>query len=255
MTLPYRPISRIVRAPFEPQHYYALLNMVRVYENPLHTIARYFFGHGQLPVQLGIRTPLGIVRPWIYHAQDLLTANLIFCREDYRAEASIRTVLDIGSNIGLSGLYFLSRNDLCRCYLFEPVPQNVARLIRNLHGFESRYVLREAAVAETSGVVDFRIEPTGIYGRIFDGVSGPTIKVQCVSVNDVIENILSCTDHIDLFKVDTEGWEFRIIESIAPEFMRRIQTIYLEGWPTSKIFPEIYEQTQRGSVCRLSVKR
>jgi len=43
----------------------------------------------------------------------------IFCRLDYLAKTDIKVVVDIGSNIGISALYFLSRNKQAKCYLFE----------------------------------------------------------------------------------------------------------------------------------------
>jgi len=54
----------------------------------------------------------------------MLTVNEIFCREDYYCNGSVNVVVDLGSNIGLSALYFLSRNDKAKVYLFEPDPKN-----------------------------------------------------------------------------------------------------------------------------------
>ena len=71
------------------------------------------------------------------------TVNEVFCRQDYGADASIRAVVDVGSNIGISALYFLTRSPDCRAWLYEPVPRNVERLRGNLAGYEDRYALRE----------------------------------------------------------------------------------------------------------------
>ncbi len=44
------------------------------------------------------------------------------------APRDISVVVDFGSNIGISALYFLTRNQDIKVYLFEPVPQNILRL-------------------------------------------------------------------------------------------------------------------------------
>ena len=45
--------------------------------------------------------------------------------------------VDFGSNIGISALYFLTRNPSVQVYLFEPVPSNIERLRENLKGYEN----------------------------------------------------------------------------------------------------------------------
>lgn len=66
-------------------------------------------------------------------------------------------IIDVGSNIGVSALYVLTRNAESRCYLFEPDPQNIPRLHHNLGAFESRCTVSYDAVAERSGVVEFGV--------------------------------------------------------------------------------------------------
>src|SRR5688572_9903353 len=115
--------------------------MFRVYRSPVPALVRYTFGTGRYPVQIPVRTPLGWLSPTLYSHHDLLTLNEIFCRLDYAVGPTPRVVVDVGSNIGLSALYFLTRDPSVRCYLFEPVPQNVERLRGNLAGFEERFTL------------------------------------------------------------------------------------------------------------------
>ena len=48
------------------------------------------------------------------------------------------SVIDIGPNIGISPLYFLTRSHTTHCELHEPDPNNLAKLLENLKGYEDR---------------------------------------------------------------------------------------------------------------------
>ncbi len=61
-----------------------------------------------------------------------------------------RVVVDIGSNIGISALYFLTRNPACRCWLYEPVPRNVERLRANLRRLRGPLRAHGGAVADAA---------------------------------------------------------------------------------------------------------
>ena len=159
---------------------------------------------------------------------DVWTVVEIFCREDYRADTSIRVVVDVGSNIGISALYFLTRNDASRCYLYEPDPRNVERLERNLDVLRSRWRLEPVAVGPTGGMVDFAREETGRYGGV--GASGTdVIRVTCWAINDLLAEVLEREEAIDVLKVDTEGLEPATVAGIRPELLARIRTIYFES--------------------------
>ena len=127
-----RPLSRVVRAVVGRPNYVALWNMARLYPRGTSTLCRYLFGIGKYPTRLPVRTPLGMISPTLFSHHDLLTLNEVFCRRDYPADGRTRVVVDLGSNIGLSALYFLTRNETIRAYLFEPVPSNLSRLRDNL---------------------------------------------------------------------------------------------------------------------------
>jgi hypothetical protein len=115
-----RRLRKIAGALFQPRHYYAGLNMLRVYDRPMEAFARYLFGSGEYPSTIVLNTSSGRVHIDAYSAHDVLTINEIFCRKDYRATAGDEVVVDFGSNIGISAAYFLSQSPTSRLYLFEP---------------------------------------------------------------------------------------------------------------------------------------
>jgi FkbM family methyltransferase len=188
---------------------------------------RYFRRSGDYPYRCAVRTPEGVVAPTLWSWHDMLTVNEVFCREDYRIGTEVRTVVDVGSNIGISALYFLTRAPSSQCFLYEPVPRNVERLRLNLAGFEGRYEVEEVAVADVEGSLPFTTEPAGRYGGL-DREVGERILVEVRHVNDVLEQALAREGAIDVLKLDTEGAEERTLRAIRPDLLERIGMIYLE---------------------------
>ncbi len=247
----HRSLTQILSAFFGRHHYIALWNMVRFYPDFAENFQRYIFDSGNYPYHIRIRTPAaGIVQPILYSLHDLLTVNEVFCRHDYFADEKVQVVVDIGSNIGISALYFLTRNQTSRCYLYEPVPRNLARLKTNLAAHEARYVLEPVAVANKCSIVEFGTEPSGRYGGI--GLElAETIQVPCVHINTVLEQVLDKEQRIDILKIDTEGAELDIVQAIRREYLERIQRIYFESPPQNRLYPDLFEQKQYGGVCQL----
>lgn len=227
MKIGKRSLNRAFRAFFEWRHYISFINMFRTYPDFLDSFGRYFIGNGTYPFNINIRTPLGIISPKIYSYHDMLTVNEIFCREDYSIVNECKVIVDIGSNIGISALYFLTRNKDCKCYLFEPVPENVEKLKINLKLFEGRYYLQQKAIANKSGELEFGIEATGRYGGL-NRKTGKLITVQCLNINNVLAEVLNKEQSIDILKIDMEGSEISTIRSINPNFLNRIKYIYFE---------------------------
>ena len=222
-----RSIGFVARNAVRRENWQALARMTKVYPRFPENAWRYFTARGSYPYDCAVRTPLGIQTPRLWTSDDLLTVNEIFCRLDYEARDDVQVVVDIGSNIGISALYFLTRNPTARCHLYEPVPQNVERLRHNLAAFRDRWTLEELAVWDRDAVVEFGVEPTGRYGGI--GVEMPErIEVACISINDVLERVLAREGRIDILKIDIEGAELDTVAAIRPELLDRIHTIYFE---------------------------
>jgi FkbM family methyltransferase len=216
-----------VRAILKPANYSGVLKTLRGCSSPMDFLRRYVLKSGKYPVKFHIQTPIGAVSPTAFLPDDILTINEIFFRADYGDDRDARTVVDFGSNIGISALYFLSRNRECRVYCFEPLAQNVERLKVNLIGFEDRYELQEMAVATDDGVVEFGWEATGRYGGI--GRPGlPTISVPAVDSNRVLKEIIKVRGEIDLLKIDIEELEYELTARIPSEIATRVRRIVVE---------------------------
>lgn len=240
MNLGNRSPAAALRAPLQRGHYRALANMVRGYPRFAENLWRFLREGGAYPYRCAVRTPLGVVAPTLYSSHDISTVNEVFCRLDYPAGPQLQVAVDVGANIGISGLYFLTRTRTSRCYLFEPDPRNAERLRANLAAYEDRYALEECAVALDSGTVDFGVEDTGRYGGI--GVqSDRRIRVRARAINDVLEGVLAHEPVIDVLKIDVEGLEAELVGAIRPDLLARIQRIYFKASEPVALHAERYE--------------
>lgn len=211
----------------QPRHYVAAVNILKLFNNPVDILKRYLLGSGVYPFTVSIKTPIGLVNLTLYSYHDLLTLNEIFCREDYFCKNDIRTVVDFGSNIGISALYFLTRNRETFVYLFEPLAVNCQRMRQNLEYFQDRFNLSPVAVWLADGDVEFGYEETGRYGGV-KVMSDYKIMVPAMDVNNILSNIIEKHTNIDILKIDIEGGERDILAAIAKENLSKINTIYIE---------------------------
>jgi FkbM family methyltransferase len=224
-----RPAARLLAAPFRRHHYRAVAGIRRTFEQPGQALRRYVLDVGAYPWAPTIRTPLGPAEVTLFSAHDLRTVNEVFCRRDY-GDGGGKVVVDLGANIGISALFFLTRRVDARVYCYEPDPRNATRLRSNLERFENRYWLTEAAVSVSSGRAAFVQEQTGRYSGLaeFSTRTGREIEVECTEIAKVLGEVLAIEDRIDLLKIDTEGNEAELVAAIPAEQLTLIREVYFE---------------------------
>jgi FkbM family methyltransferase len=232
------------------ENYLALVRALAILESPLPLIRDEVFARSLRRRDVGLRTPIGRIRAHLNDAVDLSTLFGVFCRVDYRTGSDLRVAVDVGANIGLASLYFLSRNRTAFVYSYEPVPRNVETLRLNTAPFAQRIDITQAAVATRSGIAEFRIEPTGKFGGLTARYD-ERIEVPCVAINDVLDRVLTAHGEIDCLKLDVEGMENELLRGIAPEFWPRIRAIYAENCDSSSFMPATFRRTRRYNVERL----
>lgn len=136
-------------------------------------------------------------------------------------------ILDIGSNIGISSIYFARRFPRARIYAFEPVPENVALLSRNVAPYPNVRVL-PVALGQTNGQIEMLASDTphnlGGFSFYRQG-SDPDrkIKVRMLDVNMALHELgIEC---VDLIKIDTEGCEYDILTALSERVLRSVMWI------------------------------
>jgi FkbM family methyltransferase len=231
--------------------YVALLRTWWIVKQPLRTLLREIFATSLDRPDLSVRTPLGPLKIHLRSAVDLSTVFGVFCREDYAPPEGARVVVDVGANIGIATLFFLSRNREAFVYAYEPVHENVEAFRRNVEPFCERCELEEIAVAPQTGMVDFGVEPTGKFGGM-RLASGRRIRVRCLAINEVLEGVVSKHGEVDCLKLDVEGSEREILQSLDRSLWKRIRCIYAESSDSRAFMPSDFVRTLRYNVERLA---
>lgn len=144
-------------------------------------------------------------------------------------------VVDLGSHIGLSALYFASRYPGARILAVEPNPALQRRLALNtsqLPGIETEAV----AVTGHRGEASLAVNGDSWAARLADtGVTGATVPT--MTLGDLLEK--HRIDAVDVLKIDIEGSEFEVLRL---ENLARVAVITGELHPTK---PEQLDDLER----------
>jgi FkbM family methyltransferase len=116
-------------------------------------------------------------------------------------------VVDLGANIGLFGLWVLSRWPEARLHSFEPDPDNLAILDNNVAdaGVGPRWIVTRACAAPATGTVRFLAGQQADSRTVYD--SDPMSDLSEVSAVDVFPHLQDA----DLLKIDIEGGEWPLL--------------------------------------------
>lgn len=222
---------------------------------PIAFLRRYIGNTGRYPAEIAISTPAGPVSINVFSPDDIQTVNEIFFRGDYDTPTRDTVIVDFGSNIGVSAIYFLTRNRDAFVYCHEPLKQNIERFERNLRPFSGRYHLSAMAVGEADGEVDFGYEPTGRYGGVGRNDTGQSVRVECRDSNNILQEIIDRHGGIDLLKVDIETLEEAVVRRIPAPLAAKIRHILVEYRFAYNPLTETHDKTERRTVTLFTARR
>lgn len=138
-------------------------------------------------------------------------------------------ILDIGSNIGTSILFFREQFPAAQIYGFEPHPETFRVLEKNVDGLPGIQVFNYglgAANAEVSVPFDgadfSRFTPANIAGGDWSGPLSPT-ACRIRHAGEVIEEL--GLSNVDLIKIDCEGAEFDVLRALPAELLQHCKWI------------------------------
>ena len=136
------------------------------------------------------------------------------------------TVIDIGAHIGLFSLLVSQLCKTGKILSFEPVSENFDLLVSNLKLNRIENILPfNMAVSKNSGRLDLFLNNDQSAHSIFSK-SSESINVESTSLQKIFDEnkISSCK----LLKLDCEGAEYQIIDSLPSEYLDKIQNIVME---------------------------
>lgn len=195
------------------------LSRLRVWQQFLSLACLRLLGRGQFdPIRL--RHPALVLHaaknPWGLYRE-------VFLREYYRPRVSLGEaprILDLGANIGIASLYFLSRWPRARIEAYEPNPASFAFLQRNLtaSAFPQADIRLHAAALSTSVATAEFLVPAGNPTSVCAGLSGAApagSRFERVVVPTADARAVFAAP-ADVVKLDIEGHEYDVLEHALP---------------------------------------
>lgn len=162
-----------------------------------------------------------------FHLDDNLESIYeVFEKQQYNIDVSGHEVLDIGTNVGDSAIYFAMRG-ASTVYAFEPLPSVAqrARLNANINNFENINIYN-SAVASNPGLIRVPSVIDNGEGGSFSALKmRPVgdINIKVTTLDAAIKNMKETY----LLKMDCEGCEFDLIDN-SYEYLRYFENIIFE---------------------------
>jgi len=148
-------------------------------------------------------------------------------RELPLAPGQVRTVLDIGANVGVTALYFSQIFPQARIYAFEPAPDNFAVLQKNVANCSRIRACNFALGAEDATLELFASDnPVNFGGYSLHPAGSDTSKKRSIPVRKVASVLAELAlAEVDVIKVDTEGAEWDILTAFPESVLRSAKYI------------------------------
>lgn len=158
---------------------------------------------------------------YLYSIQEL------FIEQVYKFSPRSATpyIIDCGSNIGLSIIYFKKCYPDCRVIGFEADPKIFELCKKNISTFNynQNMQLVNKAVWINEGSIDFLPEGTlgGSIERINEEAMEGVIRIECVRLNDYLN------EPVDFLKIDIEGSELTVLKDCEKN-LKNVNNLFVE---------------------------
>lgn len=147
------------------------------------------------------------------------------------------TIVDIGANTGLFALLANKANPTARVFAFEPSPESFDTLLENIKLNRSSISAFQCAVSNEAGTAQLLIPPKGrgnsyaatlsmSHFRNHQTEEPVAVTVPVTTLHKFLQE--NDIDRIDLLKIDAEGFEMQILESIAERLSTLRPTVVIE---------------------------
>jgi FkbM family methyltransferase len=148
-------------------------------------------------------------------------------------------VIDVGAHIGLFALFASQFCKRGKIFCFEPIKENYELLVENINSNKIKNIIPfNLAVSKVSGSVKIFLNDD-YSGHSMFLETNDFVIVKSKSLFDIFSenNIQEC----DFLKLDCEGAEYEIINSLTSEFLNKIKKSAIE-YHLADTHPELLEQ-------------
>ena len=158
--------------------------------------------------------------------------DILFRKSEYWLPEGLapRCILDIGGNIGIAARYLAWRFPRAELHSFEPVPDNLALMRRNLEG--TAVHAHDYGLGEVTGEFCFHTpaaapEDVGGYSRFGEaGAASRTVRARIRAVPEALSAL--GLGKIDVIKIDVEGAEYDVISAFPDDLLSKVTWVYGE---------------------------
>lgn len=152
----------------------------------------------------------------------------IFCEYDFTSAHNRPFIIDCGSHIGVSTLFFKHKFPESKILCFEPNIQNYKILRKNIEVNKlSGVTMINAAVSNKKGVVKFYVPENKEKSWSWGGslIKGKDSRISFSVSSVLLSSYINKT--VDLLKIDIEGAEASVIKEVGSK-LRKVKEIYIE---------------------------
>ncbi len=146
---------------------------------------------------------------------------------------NVRTIFDVGANVGQTSMHYLVRFPHADIHAFEPVSATYAELARTVAG-QPRVHPHQSGMGRERGEALINVSPMSTNSSIVQAEPGDTtetIRIDTIADFCAEQRITS----IDLLKIDTEGYELEVLMGALPQLKaRQIAFIFMECGPIAR---------------------
>lgn len=151
---------------------------------------------------------------YITDRSDLSIIEEMFVMKEYEIEdINPSIIFDIGSNVGLSAIYFSLKYSDSKIYAFEPNKKTFLKMKRNVSSFDNIKIFNWA-VADHDGQVEFFENERSMSSSIIKrSEKQEAVLVDCYKLDSILEKLNM--EKIDLLKFDVEGFEYNVFSTFT----------------------------------------
>jgi FkbM family methyltransferase len=171
--------------------------------------------------------------------EDLVQKSIFFTRNYYECDIlqaldaelpQSGVFLDVGANIGNHAIYWATRGARI-VHAFEPVRSTFELLQRNVseNNLSEKIVCHNLDLGDSKGSADIaKYTSENIGGTQIVEVENGAILV------DTIDNLASSLGRVDFVKIDSEGFEVKILRGASETIAQHKPIIFVEIFPKNK---------------------
>jgi FkbM family methyltransferase len=176
---------------------------------------------------------------------------------NYLKEDSV--VIDAGANVGIFSVFAAQQCFKGIIYAFEPSPYTFEILTKNIAGYKNIKSIH-AGLGDVAAKKNILVYPNSTTGNIMEDSSrAPLIFMEhvkkaelitVVTVDDFVEK--NHVAHVDFIKIDTEGYEAKILEGARKTIKKFKPVIAMSAYHTPadrELLPKMVESISSGYRC------